>query len=88
MQFPVVATRRSKDILYIDAYPVCVDSFYSVFVSVSSKDILMIACCSNYLAGGELKEQKERRRIRTLWTRSVELWEMMSKKMDARFSSS
>lgn len=50
----------------------------------------MIACCSNYLAGGELKEQKKkkRRRIRTLWTRSVELWEMMSKKMDARSSSS
>lgn len=33
--------------------------FYNVFVSIGSKDILMIACCSNYLAGGELKERRE-----------------------------
>jgi hypothetical protein len=39
----------------------CVDGFYNFFVSVSSKDILMIACCSNYLAGGELKEQKRKK---------------------------
>jgi len=50
----------------------------------------MIACCSNYLAGGELKETgKKRRRIRMLWTRSVELWELMSRRMDdARYFTS
>jgi IS30 family transposase len=52
----------------------------------------MIACCSDYLAGGELKAQEKRRRRRrrrtALWTRSAELCEMMSKKTDARFSPS
>lgn len=34
--------------------------FYNIFVSVTLKDILMIACCFSYVAGGELKQQKGR----------------------------